>query len=131
MEEEVETERIYNMEHFTKCQVETGPWSPTLKSEKNTIPVSKTGNSGIKEAIQLVSDNFCLGVTVTENKIPMQRRTAKLVTLFLSKADCTLGAKILGYWDSTQKPPIKDDFLTVGAYCHLTFGKFNSAGVVN
>ena len=59
--------------------------------------MSKTGNFGIKEAIQLASDNFCLGVTVTENKIPMQHRTAKLVTLFLSKADCTLGAKILGY----------------------------------
>lgn len=51
MEQEVETETIYNMEQFTKCQVETGPWSPTLKSEKNSIPMSKTGNFGIKEAI--------------------------------------------------------------------------------
>lgn len=131
MEEEVETERIYNMEQVTKCQVETWPWSPTLKSEKNTVPMSKTGNFDIEEVIQLVSDNFCLGVTVTENKSPMQHRTAKLVTLFLSKEYCTLGAKILEYWESTQNPPIKDAFLTVGAYCHLTFGKFNFAGVVN
>ena len=68
MEEEVETERIYNMEQITKCQVETWPWSPTLKSEKNTVSMSKTGNFDIKEIIQLVSDNFCLGITVTEKK---------------------------------------------------------------
>ena len=31
--------------------------------------MSKTGNFDIKEIIQLVSDNFCLGITVTEKKV--------------------------------------------------------------
>ena len=114
MEEEVETERIYNMEQITKCQVETWPWSPTLKSEKNIVSMSKTGNFDIKEIIQLVSDNFCLGVTVTEKKSPMQHRTAKPVTLFLSKEYCTLGTKILRllreYTETAHKTWLSDSW---------------------
>lgn len=41
MEEQLETESIYNIEQFIKSQlVVIGPWSPTLMPERSNIPMN-------------------------------------------------------------------------------------------
>lgn len=75
IEEEIETERIYNIEQITKCQIETGPWSPTLKSEKNTISMSKKGPLRIKEATQ--SPTTPVLVSLSQKQSLVYYRTAR------------------------------------------------------